>query len=252
MSGHSKWATIKRKKGAADAKRSNEFAKLLRFVEVAARDGGSGDPKANMTLASAIDKARAASVPSDNIDRAVKRGTGELDGGARYEEVTYEGYGQGGVALYVECLTDNRNRTAQEVRHAFTRNNGNLGESGSTAWMFQRKGLIQIEKDAAPDEEKLLEIALEAGADDLSDAESTWEITTDPTAFGAVRDAISDAGIAMLSAELTMVPQSTVPVDGGHAKQVLALLEALEDLDDTQNVYANFDIPESVMAELSA
>jgi YebC/PmpR family DNA-binding regulatory protein len=252
MSGHSKWATIKRKKGAADARRSNEFAKLLRAVEVAAREGGSGDPKANMTLASAIEKARGSSVPVDNIERAIKRGTGELEGGARYEEVSYEGYGPGGVALYVETLTDNRNRTAQEVRHAFTRNNGNLGETGSTAWMFSRKGLIQIEKDQAPDEDRLLEIALEAGADDLADAESTWEITTDPTAFGAVRDAISDAGIAMLSAELTMVPQSTVPVDGGHAKQVLALLEALEDLDDTQNVYANFDIPESVMAELSA
>ncbi|HEY7756196.1 MAG TPA: YebC/PmpR family DNA-binding transcriptional regulator [Actinomycetota bacterium] len=251
MSGHSKWATIKRKKGAADARRSNEFAKLLRFVEVAAREGGSGDPKANMTLASAIDKARAASVPTDNIERAIKRGTGELEGGARYEEVTYEGYGPGGVALYVECLTDNRNRTAQEVRHAFTRNHGNLGESGSTAWMFQRKGLIQIEKDVAPDEEALLEIALEAGADDLSDAESTWEITTDPTAFATVRDAVSAAGIAMLSAELTMVPQNTVPVGGGQAKQVLSLLESLEDLDDTQNVYANFDIPESVMAELS-
>jgi YebC/PmpR family DNA-binding regulatory protein len=251
MSGHSKWATIKRKKGAADARRSNEFAKLLRAVEVAAREGGSGDPKANMTLASAIDKARGSSVPVDNIERAIKRGTGELEGGARYEEVSYEGYGPGGVALYVECLTDNRNRTAQEVRHAFTRNGGNLGESGSTAWMFQRKGLIQIEKDASPDEERLLEIALEAGADDLTDAESTWEITTDPTAFGAVRDAISAAGVPMLSAELTMVPQSTVPVEGGQAKQVLALLEALEELDDTQNVFANFDIPESVMAELS-
>jgi YebC/PmpR family DNA-binding regulatory protein len=251
MSGHSKWATIKRKKGAADAKRSNEFAKLLRFVEVAAREGGSGDPKANMTLASAIEKARAASVPTDNIERAIKRGTGELEGGARYEEVTYEGYGPGGVALYVETLTDNRNRTAQEVRHAFTRNHGNLGESGSTAWMFQRKGLIQIEKDAAPEEEALLELALEAGADDLNDAESTWEITTDPTAFAAVRDAISAASVAMLSAELTMVPQNTVPVEGANARQVLALLEALEDLDDTQNVFANFDIPESVMAELT-
>ncbi|HSJ50847.1 MAG TPA: YebC/PmpR family DNA-binding transcriptional regulator [Actinomycetota bacterium] len=251
MSGHSKWATIKRKKGAADARRSNEFAKLLRAVEVAAREGGSGDPKANMTLASAIEKARASSVPVDTIDRAIKRGTGELEGGARYEEVTYEGYGPGGVAVFVECLTDNRNRTAQEVRHAFTRNGGNLGESGSTAWMFQRKGLIQIEKDAAPDEEGLLEIALEAGADDLRDAESTWEIATEPTAFAGVRDAISAAGVPMLSAELTMVPQNTVPVDGTQAKQVLALLEALEDLDDTQNVYANFDIPESVMAELT-
>lgn len=251
MSGHSKWATIKRKKGAADAKRSNEFAKLLRAVEVAAREGGSGDPKANMTLASAIDKARASSVPVDNIDRAIKRGTGELEGGARYEEVMYEGYGPGGVALFVECLTDNRNRTAQDVRHAFTRNGGNLGESGSTAWMFQRTGLIQIEKDAAPDEERLLEIALEAGADDLRHAESTWEIATEPTAFAQVRDAISAAGVPMLSAELTMAPQTTVPVDGSQAKQVLALLEALEDLDDTQNVYANFDIPESVMAELT-
>ncbi|MEX2420291.1 MAG: YebC/PmpR family DNA-binding transcriptional regulator [Actinomycetota bacterium] len=251
MSGHSKWATIKRKKGAADAKRSNEFAKLLRAVEVAAREGGSGDPKANMTLASAVDKARGASVPMDNIERAIKRGTGELEGGARYEEVTYEGYGPGGVAVFVEALTDNRNRTAQDVRQAFTRHNGNLGEGGSTAWMFARKGSIQIEKDAAPDEERLMEIALESGAEDLTDAESTWEITTDPTALGAVRDAIEAAGIPMLSAELTMLPQNIVPVAGGHAKQVLALLEALEELDDVLNVYANFDIPESVMAELS-
>lgn len=250
MSGHSKWATIKRKKGAADAKRSNEFAKLLRAVEVAAREGGSGDPKANMTLASAIDKARASSVPVDTIERAIKRGTGELEGGARYEEVTYEGYGPGGVAMFVECLTDNRNRTAQEVRHAFARNGGNLGESGSVAWMFQRKGMIQIEKVEAPDEERLLELALEAGADDLADGESTWEITTEPTAFAVVRDAMATAGVSMLSAELTMAPQSAVPVEGGQAKQVLALLEALEELDDVQNVYANFDIPESVMAEL--
>jgi YebC/PmpR family DNA-binding regulatory protein len=250
VSGHSKWSTIKRKKGAADAKRSNEFAKLLRAVEVAAREGGSGDVKANMTLASAVDKARAGSVPNDNIERAIKRGTGELEGGARYEEVTYEGYGPGGVALFVETLTDNRNRTSQDVRHAFTRNGGNLGESGSTAWMFSRKGSIQIEKDAAPDDEALLETALEAGAEDLGDAESTWEITTDPGAFASVRDAIEAAGIPMLSAELTMLPQNTVPVEGGQAKQVLALLEALEELDDVQNVYANFDIPESVMAEL--
>ncbi len=250
MSGHSKWATIKRKKGALDAKRSNEFAKLLRFVEVAAREGGSGDPRANATLGTAIEKARSASVPSENIDRAIKRGTGDLEGGARYEEVVYEGYGPGGVAMFVETLTDNRNRTAQEVRHAFTRNNGNLGESGSVAWMFTRKGLIQIEKSAAPDEERLLEIALEAGAEDLSDSESTWEITTDPTTFPAVRDALEAAGVPMLSAELAMVPQNTVPVGGGQAKQVLALLEALEDLDDVQGVSANFDIPEAFMAEL--
>ncbi len=250
MSGHSKWATIKRRKGAADAKRSNQFAKLLRAVEVAAREGGSGDVKANMTLASAVDKARSFSVPVDNIERAIKRGSGDLEGAARYEEVTYEGYGPGGVAVFVETLTDNRNRTTQDIRHAFTRSGGNLGENGSTAWMFARKGSIQVEKDEAPDEEKLLEIALEAGAEDLNDSESTWEITSDPVSFTAVRDAIVAAGIPMLSAELTMLPQSAVPVEGGQAKQVLALLEALEELDDVQNVYANFDIPESVMAEL--
>ena len=249
MSGHSKWATIKRKKGAQDAKRSNLFAKLLRAVEVAAREGG-GNVDGNMTLASAVEKAKAASVPNDNIERAIKRGTGELAGGARYDEVTYEGYAPGGVAMFVETLTDNRNRTTQEVRHAFTRNGGNLGETGSTAWMFSRKGSFQIEKEQAPDEERLLEIALEAGADDLADSESTWEITCEPSAFAAVRAAIEAAEIPMLSAELTMLPQSTVPVEGGQAKHVLALLEALEDLDDVQNVYANFDIPEEVMAEV--
>jgi YebC/PmpR family DNA-binding regulatory protein len=249
MSGHSKWSTIKRKKGAADAKRSNLFAKLLRAVEVAAREGG-GNVEGNMTLASAVDKARDASVPNENIERAIKRGTGELAGGARYEEVTYEGYGPGGVALFVETLTDNRNRTAQDVRHAFTRNGGNLGETGSTAWMFSRKGVIQIEKDAAPDEERLLEIAMEAGAEDLSDAESTWEVTTDPGSLAAVRDAMGAAGVTVGSAEPTMVPQSQVPIEGGQARQVLALMEALEDLDDVQNVYANFDIPEEVMAEV--
>ena len=250
MSGHSKWATIKRKKGATDAKRSNQFAKLLRAVEVAARDGGTGDVKANMTLASAVEKAKSFSVPTDNIDRAIKRGTGAEEGAARYDEVAYEGYGPGGVALFVETLTDNRNRTAQEVRHAFSRHNGNLGEAGSVAWMFARKGLIQVDRDQAADEDRLLELALEAGADDLADADGTWEITTDPTALGAVRDAIAAAGIPIASAELTMVPQTSVPVEGGQAKQVLALLEALEDLDDVQNVYGNFDIPESLMAEV--
>jgi YebC/PmpR family DNA-binding regulatory protein len=250
MSGHSKWATIKRKKGATDAKRSNQFAKLLRAVEVAAREGGSGDVKANMTLASAVDKAKSFSVPTENIDRAIKRGTGAEEGAARYDEVAYEGYGPGGVALFVETLTDNRNRTAQDVRHAFSRHSGNLGEAGSVAWMFARKGLIQIDKDQAPDEDRLLELALEAGADDLADADGTWEITTDPMTFGAVRDAVVATGIPIVSAELTMIPQTSVPVEGGQAKQVLALLEALEDLDDVQNVYANFDIPEALMAEV--
>lgn len=249
MSGHSKWATIKRKKAANDAKRSNQFAKLLRAVEVAAKEGG-GDPAANMTLASAVEKAKASSVPNDNIERAIKRGSGADASAARYEEITYEGYAPGGIALFVEALTDNRNRTAQDVRHAFTRNGGNLGETGSTAWMFTRKGVIVVEKAATPDEESLLELALEAGAEDLSDAESSWEVVTDPTALTAVRDAIRGAGIEVFSAELTMLPQSTIPVDGSEARKVLQLIEGLEDLEDVQSVYANFDIPEEVMASL--
>jgi YebC/PmpR family DNA-binding regulatory protein len=249
MSGHSKWATIKRKKAANDARRSNEFAKLLRAVEVAAKEGG-GDPGANMTLASAIEKAKASSVPNENIERAIKRGSGEDAAAARYEEITYEGYAPGGIALFVEALTDNRNRTAQDVRHAFTRHGGNLGETGSTAWMFTRKGVVVVEKAAVPDEERLLEQALEAGAEDMRDAESSWEIVTDPTAFADVRDAIRSGGIEVFSAELTMLPQSTIPVDGGEARKVLQMIEALEDLEDVQNVYANFDIPEEVMASL--
>jgi YebC/PmpR family DNA-binding regulatory protein len=249
MSGHSKWATIKRKKSANDAKRSNLFAKLLRAVEVAAREGG-GDPTANMTLASAVEKAKASSVPSDNIDRAIKRGSGADADGARYEEITYEGYAPGGIALFIETLTDNRNRTAQDVRHAFTRNGGNLGETGSTGWMFTRKGVIVVEKSAAPDVERLLELSLEAGAEDLNDSESSWEIVTDPATLASVRDALRAAGIETSSAELTMLPQSTIPADGGEARRVLQLIDALEDLEDVQNVYANFDIPEEVMASL--
>ena len=249
MSGHSKWATIRRKKAANDARRSNQFAKLLRAVEVAAKEGG-GDPAANMTLASAIEKAKASSVPNDNIERAIKRGSGEDASAARYEEITYEGYAPGGIALFVEALTDNRNRTAQDVRHAFARNGGNLGETGSTAWMFTRKGVIVVEKAATPDEERLLELALESGAEDMRDAESSWEIVTEPAALAAVRDAIRGAGIEVFSAELTMLPQSTIPADGTEARKVLALIEALEDLEDVQSVYANFDIPEEVMASL--
>jgi YebC/PmpR family DNA-binding regulatory protein len=249
MSGHSKWATIKRKKAANDAKRSNQFAKLLRAVEVAAKEGG-GDATANITLASAVEKAKASSVPSDNIERAIKRGSGADPDGARYEEITYEGYAPGGIALFIEALTDNRNRTAQDVRHAFTRNGGNLGETGSTAWMFTRKGVIVVEKSAAPDVERLLELALEAGAEDLNDSESSWEIVTDQATLAAVRDAVRAASIEIFSAELTMLPQSTIPVDGGEARRVLQLIDALEDLEDVQNVYANFDIPEEVMASL--
>jgi YebC/PmpR family DNA-binding regulatory protein len=249
MSGHSKWATIKRKKEATDAKRSNMYAKLLRAVEVAAREGG-GNVEGNMTLASAVDKAKSFSVPNDNIDRAIKRGTGELADGARYEELQYEGYAPGGVALLVEALTDNRNRTGQEIRHAFTRNHGNLGDQGSTAWMFTRKGVIVVDKAVAPDEERVLETALEAGAEDVRDAESSWEIVTDPAGLRAVAAGLQDAGVPVESSELTMLPQTAIPVGGSEARQVLQLIEALEDLDDVQAVYANFDIPEDVMASL--
>ena len=249
MSGHSKWATIKRKKEATDAKRSNMYAKLLRAVEVAAREGG-GNVEGNMTLASAVEKAKSFSVPNDNIDRAIKRGSGDLGDGARYEELLYEGYAPGGVALLIEALTDNRNRTGQEVRHAFTRNNGNMGEQGSTGWMFTRKGLIVVEKSVAPEEDRLLELALESGAEDLTDSESSWDIVTEPGQFKVVQQALEGAGVPVFSAEITMIPQNTIPVEGSEAKQVLGLIEALEDLDDVQNVYANFDIPEEVMASL--
>jgi YebC/PmpR family DNA-binding regulatory protein len=249
MSGHSKWATIKRKKEATDAKRSNMYAKLLRAVEVAAREGG-GNIEGNMTLASAVEKAKSFSVPNDNIERAIKRGSGNDDDGARYEELFYEGYAPGGVALLVEVLTDNRNRTGQEIRHAFTRNQGNLGESGSVAWQFTRKGLVVVDKDVAPDEDRLLELALEAGAEDLRDAESSWDIIAPPQDFKTVQQALEEAGVPVYSAEITMMPETLIPVDGGEAKQVLNLIEALDELDDVQAVYANFDIPEEVMAAL--
>jgi YebC/PmpR family DNA-binding regulatory protein len=225
------------------------YAKLLRAVEVAAREGG-GNVEGNMTLASAVDKAKSFSVPSDNIERAIKRGTGADDGGARYEELSYEGYAPGGVALLIEALTDNRNRTGQEVRHAFTRNNGNMGDQGSTAWMFTRKGVIVVEKADAPEEDRMLELALEAGADDLRDSESSWEISTAPADFRSVSQALESAGVPVFSAEITMVPQTTIPVEGGEARAVLGLIEALEDLDDVQAVYANFDISEELMSSL--
>ena len=248
MSGHSKWATIRRKKEATDAKRSDRYAKLLRAVEVAAREGG-GSIEGNMTLASAVEKARSFSVPNDNIDRAIKRGTGELEG-AKYEELTYEGYGPGGVALLVEVLTDNRNRTGADIRYLFTRQGGNMADPGSTAWMFTRKGVISVDKDAAPDEERLLELVLEAGAEDLADSESSWEVTTDPSALKSVRAALEAAGVTVASAEVTMVANQTVPLEGAKARAVLGLVEALEDHDDVQGVYSNFDISEELMAEV--
>ncbi|HEY1332289.1 MAG TPA: YebC/PmpR family DNA-binding transcriptional regulator [Actinomycetota bacterium] len=249
MSGHSKWSTIKRRKGAQDAKRSQAFAKLLRAIEVAAREGGPS-VDANMTLASAVDKARDASVPWDNIERAIKRGGGAEEGGARYEEAVYEGYGPAGVAILIEAMTDNRNRTGQEIRHAFSRHSGNLGEQGSVAWMFTRRGLIEIEKATAPPEDRILEVIVEAGADDLTDAGDQWEIVTDPESLRDVRASLEGAGIPIASAELTMLPQTTVPVGADRAASVLRLIEALEDLDDVQTVHANFDIPDEVLAEV--
>ena len=246
MSGHSKWATIKRKKGAQDAKRSQMFAKLLRAVEVAAREGGP-NVEGNATLASAVEKARDYSVPLDNIDRAIKRAAGQADG-AKFEEVLYEGYGPGGVAVIVEAMTDNRNRTGQEVRHAFTRAGGNLADPGSVAWQFDRRGLIILEKDTAPDEDRLLELIMEAGADDLRDGGDAWEIVTEPADLRSVRTALEEGGVQVTSGELVMLPQNTVPVGADHAGQVLRLIEALEDLEDVQNVYSNFDIPEEILA----
>ena len=247
MSGHSKWSQIKRKKSATDEKRGRMFAKLLRAIEVAAREGGPS-VEGNMTLASAVQKARDYSVPWDNIDRAIKRAAGEA-GAARFEEATYEAYGPAGVAVVVQAMTDNRNRTSQEVRHALTRLGGKLADPGSVAWMFDRRGLIVLDKATSPVEDKLLEIIVEVGADDLSDAGDQWEIVTEPEALHAVRKALEDAGVQVASSELTMLPQSGVPVGRDKAESVLRLIEALEDLDDVHAVYSNFDIPEEILAQ---
>jgi YebC/PmpR family DNA-binding regulatory protein len=249
MSGHSKWSSIKHKKAVTDQRRGKTFSKLLRAIEVAAREGG-GSVEANATLGSAVQKARDFSVPVDTIDRAIKRGTGELEG-TRYEPATYEGYGPGGVAILVEAMTDNRNRTGQEVRHTFTRLGGNLGDPGSVAWQFERKGVLLIDKVGAPDEERLLELILDAGAEDLGDEGDQWRVTTDPGGLQEVRTVLEDAGVPLASAELSMIPQATVRLEGSKARQVLTLIEALDDLDDVQSVHANFDIPDEVLAEVS-
>ena len=248
MSGHSKWTQIKRKKAVQDQRRGKMFSKALRAIEVAAREGG-GNPGGNATLASAIEQARAADVPVDNIERAIKRGTGEIEG-VRYEPALYEGYAPGGVAVLVQALTDNRNRTGQEIRHVFTKMGGNLGDPGSVAWMFDRRGVILVDRDAAPDEDRLMEVVLEAGADDLGLQDDQWQVTTDPAAFRGVLDALESAGIPVASAEVTMLPQTTLSLDGTQARKVLALVEALDDLDDVQAVFSNFDIPEEILAEV--
>lgn len=251
MSGHSKWHSIKHKKGKEDAKRGQLFSKLSQKIMVAAREGG-GNPDTNPTLASAIDTARSYSVPMDNIKRAILKGTGELPG-IQIEQLSFEGYGEGGVAILVEVLTDNRNRATSEVRRAFTRAGGRLGELGSVAWLFEKKGVVLIKKDPSHDEDTLLDIALEAGADDLnSEGDDYWEIVTDVEHFRKVKDSLAEAGIEPESSELTMVAKTTVPLASDGAKKVMRLIEALEDLDDVHDVYANFDIPDEILEELAS
>jgi YebC/PmpR family DNA-binding regulatory protein len=247
MSGHSKWSTIKHKKGAADAKRGKIFTRLIKEITVAARMGG-GSPEHNPRLRSAIAEAKANNMPASNIERAIKKGTGELEG-VSYEEVTYEGYGPGGVAIMLEAITDNKNRTTGEIRKIFSKGNGNMGEQNCVGWMFDSKGLIVISKDAVT-EEKLMEVALDAGAEDIEDEEDSFQVVTDPGSFQGVKDSLEQAGIPMVSAKLDKIPQNTVRVEGKDASQVLRLAEALEEHDDVQNVYANFDIdPDSIPAD---
>ncbi|HUZ96314.1 MAG TPA: YebC/PmpR family DNA-binding transcriptional regulator [Edaphobacter sp.] len=246
MSGHSKWATIKHKKGALDAKRGKIFTRLIKEITIAAKTGGGGDPDGNPRLRGAIVAAKAENMPADNIKRAIQRGTGELEG-VSYEEITYEGYGPGGVALIVDVLTDNKNRAVSEIRHAFSKNGGNLGESNSVSWMFSKKGVIVIAKSAA-NEDKLTEIILEAGGEDLSDEGENWEVLCDPKDFEAVTNALKAANITPEHAEVTKIASTYTKLEGSQANAMIRLLETLEDLDDTQNVYSNFDMDEAAVA----
>ena len=239
MSGHSKWATIKHKKGALDAKRGKIFTRLIKEVTIAAKQGG-GDPDGNPRLRGAIAAAKAENMPADNIKRAIQRGTGELEG-VNYEEITYEGYGPGGVAVIVDVLTDNKNRAVSEIRHAFSKNGGNLGESNSVSWMFTKKGVFVVAKDVVS-EDKLTEVVLDAGAEDLSDEGENWEILCEPKEYESVTNALKAAKITPEHAEVTMISSTYTKLDGAPANQMMRLLETLEDLDDAQNVYSNFDM----------
>ncbi len=249
MAGHSKWAQIKRKKAANDAKRGHMFTKLIREITVAAREGG-GDPNFNPRLRLAVDTAKAANMPADNIERAIKRGTGELEG-VSYEEITYEGYGPGGVALYIETLTDNANRTVAEVRHILSKHGGSLGQSGSVAWQFDRKGQIYIDATRY-DEDATMMAALEAGAEDLQREDDTFVVTTDVANFHAVQQALREHGITFEQAELAMVPKTSVHVEGADAQRLLKLRDALDDADDVQKVHSNADIDEAALAEAAS
>jgi YebC/PmpR family DNA-binding regulatory protein len=249
MSGHSKWATIKHKKGAADKARGKLFAKLIRQVEVAAREGG-GDPDANPTLRTMFQKARDASVPIDTIERAVKRGTGDLEG-VIYESITYEGYAPGGVAVLVDVLTDNRNRSGSEIRNLFSKNGGSMAEPGAVAWQFERKGIVLADRSA--EEDDLMLLALDAGAEDITDDGDAWRITTEATDLHAVRTALEEGGLVVSSSELTMLPTATIALGTKEAaKKVLALIDLLDDNDDVQDVYANFDIPDDILDVIDA
>lgn len=250
MSGHSKWHNIRLRKGKQDAERGKLFTKLAREIIVAARDGG-GNPDTNVRLRLAVQKAREASMPVDNIKRAIQRGTGEIEG-AVYEEITYEGYAPAGVAVLVQCLTDNRNRTVAEVRNAFSKCGGSLGESGCVAWMFEQRGVVQVPADQS-DEDSVLAATLDAGAEDIMVEDEFIEVYTQPENLQAVRDALNNAGIPVAQADVTMVPKTTVRVEGAkEVSQILRLMDMLEDLDDVQNVYSNFDIPEELMQEAAA
>jgi YebC/PmpR family DNA-binding regulatory protein len=249
MSGHSKWSTIKRKKGAADAKRGKVFTKIIKEIIIAARSGG-GDMNSNPRLRTAVLAAKAENMPRDNIDRAIKKGTGELEG-VNYEEFTYEGYGPGGVAMLLEVLTDNKNRTVADVRHIFSKQNGNLGEAGCVSWMFEKKGLISFDKTGV-DEDRLIEVALDAGALDVKDTGKEFDVTTPPGTFEEVKKKLETTGFKSTYGEVTMVPQTTVRLSGKEAEQMLKLMEGLEDSDDVQKVYANFDIADEEMERLSA
>lgn len=249
MSGHSKWSTIKRKKGAVDAKRGKIFTKLIKEIMVAARMGG-GDPAGNARLRSAIMSAKTENMPKDNIDRAIKKGTGDMDG-VNYEEIVYEGYGPSGVAVLVDCMTDNRNRTVSEVRYAFSKSGGNMGESGCVSFMFDKKGVIVVEKESIT-EDKLMELALEAGAEDVVDEGDVFKVMTEPNDFNSVNEALEAAGVAMAASSVDMIPQNTIEItEEKVARRVLSMMEMLEDNDDVQHVYANFDIPDELMENLS-
>lgn len=249
MSGHSKWATIKRKKGAADAKRGQVFTKLIKAITVAARMGG-GDPNGNPRLRKAIDDAKSQSMPVDNVNRAIKKGTGELEG-VNYEDITYEAYGPAGVAMMIESLTDNKNRTVSELRNILGKSGGNMGESGSVGWVFDKKGVFYFDK-AKITEDKLMEVALEAGADDIQEGENDFQVSCDPHSYDAVKTALEKAALVCTHSEVSMIPKTYVKLSGDDAPKMLRLMDALEEHDDVQNVFANFDIPDDIMEKLSA